>query len=195
MKKSTYRSAMAAFSLGLMLFFGSGSAYALNLVTNGGFETGDFTGWVKSGSYMYVNGSNPFSGSFAATLGTPGALGSLTQTIATLPGYEYELSFALATSGGAPSEFHALVNGTSLFSLTNEGNHPYEGVSLFFTAGASPTQIAFLARNDVGSFFLDNVSVDLAPVPEPSTLLLLGIGLLGAGFLRKRTQRKAAALT
>lgn len=193
MKKMARRLTMAASALALMLSLSSTSALALDLVTNGGFETGDFSGWVKDGSYMYVTGAHPFSGSFAADLGTFGGLGSLTQTIDTLPGFEYELSFALATSGGTPSEFHALVNGTPLFSSENSGSNPYSFASLIFTSGASPTEITFLARNDIGAFALDNVSVDLAPVPEPSTLLLLGIGLLGAGFLRRKTQQKALA--
>lgn len=191
MKKITRRLAMAASAMALMLSLGTTSAFALNLVTNGGFETGDFSGWVKNGSFMYVNSNNTLSGSYSAALGSRGELGSLTQTINTLPGLLYELSFGLATSGGQPSEFHALLNGTTMFSTTNAGNTPYSLVSLFFTAGASPTEITFLERNDPGAFSLDNVSVDLAPVPEPSTLLLLGIGLLGAGFLRKRSQKKA----
>lgn len=192
MRRSTRRMKMAASALALMLSLGTGSAFALNLVTNGGFETGDFSGWVQNGSYMYVTSAHPFSGSFSADLGTFGGLGSLTQTISTLPGYEYELSFALATSGGSPSEFHTLVNGTPLLSIADVGNTPYSFASLIFTADSALTEISFLARNDVGAFSLDDVSADLAPVPEPSTLLLLGIGLLGAGFLRKRTQRKVA---
>lgn len=193
MKKLTRRLTMAASALALMLSLSTTSAFALNLVTNGGFETGDFSGWVQNGSYMYVSGSNPFSGSFAADFGTPTGFGSLSQIVNTQPGFEYELNFNLATSGGTPSEFMVLINGVSLFSLINEGNQPYSTASLIFTAGATPTEITFLGRNDIGAFNLDNISLDLAPVPEPSTLLLLGLGLLGAGFLRKRTQRKAVA--
>jgi len=35
-----------------------------NLITNGGFETGDFTGWAHVGGN--VDGTNPYSGNFAA---------------------------------------------------------------------------------------------------------------------------------
>lgn len=193
MKKRLGRLATTAASLALMLFLGTTSASALNLVENGGFESGDFSGWLRNGAFMYVTGNHPLSGAFAADLGTAGTLGSLSQTVMTMPGYEYELRFDLANSGGLTNEFYALVNGTTLFSLVNGGNTPYATVSGVFTAGATPTEITFLERNDVGAFSMDNVSVDLAPVPEPSTLLLLGIGLLGAGFLRKRMQRREQA--
>lgn len=66
----------------------------------------------------------------------------------------------------------------------------YAAGSPVFTAGASPTDIALLARTHVGSFSLDPVSVNPATIPDPSTLLLLGIGLLSAGFIRKKTLKK-----
>lgn len=53
MRRSTRRMKMAASALALMLSLSTGSAFALNLVTNGGFETGDFSGWVQNGSYIY----------------------------------------------------------------------------------------------------------------------------------------------
>ena len=37
---------------------------------------------------------------------------------------------------------------------------------------------------------LDNVRAELQPVPEPSTFLLLGAGLAGIGWLRRRKQRR-----
>lgn len=180
------RLAMVASSLALVLSFSVTSAFALNLVTNGGFETGDFTGWTKSGSYISI-GTNGYESTYAANLGTYGALGVLYQSgIATLPGIEYELSFMLNSSGGVPNEFIAVVNGVTMESEVNGGSYPYEPFAFNFVAGTEPTTIEFFARNDPGGFSLDNVSVDLSPVPEPSTLLLLGVGLLGASFLRRR---------
>lgn len=47
--------------------------------------------------------------------------------------------------------------------------------------------IAFDARNIVsGVFIIDNFRFESASIPEPSTLLLLGSGLLGLGAVRKK---------
>ena len=65
-------------TLGLALFAGSANAALIELITNGGFETGDFTGWTVTdqsggiGSWFIDNadGTTPFSGS--ATVGPAG---------------------------------------------------------------------------------------------------------------------------
>ena len=52
-------------------------------------------------------------------------------------------------------------------------------------------QFAADSRDNIG-MLLDNVlaeSVDTAPVPEPSTLLLLGGGLIGLGLYRKNRKK------
>jgi len=74
---------------------------------------------------------------------------------------------------------------------------PYTATSPLFAGVPAGTYVAFedlpfpgadFNYNDE-SFVFTNVASTPSTVPEPSTLLLLGAGLAGAGFLRKRSRK------
>src|ERR1700720_434988 len=74
----------------------AGAAPAAELVTNGSFETGDFTGRSLTGNTCFtgVDGNAvPGDGIFAAFLGPVGSNGTLPQTLDTLPGRFYNINF------------------------------------------------------------------------------------------------------
>src|SRR5205809_6014854 len=66
-----------------------------NLISNGGFETGDFSGWTVFGNDNDVIGDQPFtaphSGNFQALFGS--GSNSITQNVTTTPGSSYVISF------------------------------------------------------------------------------------------------------
>ena len=64
---------------GAMLGFWASAATAQNLITNGGFETGNFSGWTQSGNtgFTGVDGGSANSGSFGASFGPVGSLGAI----------------------------------------------------------------------------------------------------------------------
>ena len=87
------------------------------LVVNPGFETGSFSGWTQSGDLGFTNVTSnmPHSGSFAADLG-PLTEGFLTQTLPTVVGQSYHVSFWLALDAdGTPNDFSATFAGTTFF--------------------------------------------------------------------------------
>lgn len=137
-----------------------------NLVSNGSFETGDFTGWTAGGNFGAQVVSGPFyaypgaeDGQFYAVLGPVGSDGTLSQTLATTSGANYTFTFWFASVGDNPSDFSASWDGTPVLNLSN----PNTGVNWtefsFAKTGTGSDTISFSFRDDPADMALDNVSV------------------------------------
>jgi hypothetical protein len=140
------------------------------LLQNGGFEAGDFSGWTQSGNSEYCNvtatASYAHSGSYGAEMGPAGSLGYLTQTIPTVAGQAYLLSFWLENiKGGTENEFMASWNGAALVDSVNAAAHAWSQ-SQFVVIGLDGTStLQFGFRNDPAYFGFDDVS--LTPIAPP----------------------------
>ena len=146
------------------------------LVQNGGFETGDFTGWTLIGTgnpdNFVDNGTSwsisPHSGSYFALLGQQGGLAYLSQALPTSTGQAYLLSCWLNCPDNAiPTEFSVTWNGTTYFDQLNLPAIPSPGWTnlLFIVTATGPGTILQFGSQDDNSYLgLDDVSVVPLPV-------------------------------
>jgi hypothetical protein len=88
---------------------------------------------------------------------------SITQTIATIPGQHYELSFWLDDTAGSSNDFTVSWNGATELSLTNAPTFGYREYMYDVVATSDSTALTFAGANDIGYWALDDVLVQTAP--------------------------------
>jgi len=190
-----------AFSIlaGAALLFATPAA-AQELVTNGGFETGTFSGFTQFGNtgFTSVDGSSASSGSFGAFFGPVGSVGGIQQSIVTVAGQSFLISFDLSNDGGTPNFFDVDFGSSQLFSATNSGSFGFTNFSTTAIATGASTNLSFAFQQNPAFFRLDNISVTAVrgAVPEPSTwaMMLIGFGAVGAGLRRQKVRQRALVL-
>ena len=170
---------------------GSTPLVAQNKLVNGGFETGDFSGWTIGGNPNGITVQNgcQHAGSNCAELGSVGSNGSLSQTFTDTPGQVFTVSYWLLNNGGTPSDFQVFFNGATLYDQSNPAAFPYTQF-VFNVTGTGSDQLTFAARNDPAYFYLDDASVTLSTTPEPGSLALLGTGMLALVPAARRKLRR-----
>jgi uncharacterized protein YhjY with autotransporter beta-barrel domain len=146
-----------------------------NLVTNGGFEDGDLTGYtlVTDGqTVVAATGGNYYgpshSGNYFLAGGDIGSQAFLSQTVPTAAYSRYTLTYYVLSypAGGftgnpqTPNEFSTKIGATTVFDQMNLTNTTYQQFTFNFVA-TGPTTLTFGLRDDPAFLNLDDISVYL----------------------------------
>lgn len=152
------------------------------LVLNGGFETGDLTGWTLTGN-LSANAGNasasPFPppvGNYVAILQSEGSPGYLSQTLSTTAGTRYLLSFWLINPYALAGEFIVSWNGTTLLDTAVAGFVNWTNMKFAVSGAGSDSLLQF-------GFQGDDTFVVLGPVSVvPAQFSVTGVTLSGANL-------------
>ena len=178
------------FTSAAALLLAAASAQA-QLVSNGGFETGDFSGWtVTGGAFTGIDALSAQTGSFGAFFGEASPGSSIAQNLNTVTGGLYQVSFWLQLDDSAqPNSFSFSWNGvTQALSFNNAAAFDYTRFTAVVSAAGPVTALRFNLTNPQSFWLLDNVVV--TAVPEPQAWALGALGLLMIAVRKARASTR-----
>jgi hypothetical protein len=146
------------------------------IVVNGGFETGSLPPWTNTGdtSFTSVNTDNPHSGSFSLETGPTSSDGFIDQTLPTVAGQAYDVTFWLEnddTSGD--NRFGFSFGSVTLVQEATQSGFTYTQFTFTDVTPGANADLHFIFYNPPSYFHLDDVCVTPSggggtPTPTPT---------------------------
>jgi hypothetical protein len=196
-------------ALALATFAGTAAAIPIgNIVKNAGFESGGLPPWHTSGATgsaartnaaatgaIGIDQDSAHTGQFGVFASATGGKVFLAQTLQTVKGSSYILSFWLdanqtdavsaAAARGNPVDFEVFWNGKLIYDNSDIPTSYTKFTFSDLVATSRSTVLKFGFRDDSGFFHLDDVVVGIR-VPEAFSTLWLALPLVTLLGLRKK---------
>ena len=192
------RSSMTAVLSSSVLIIAAHPAQANDPISNGGFETGDFSGWTVNGlgsNSLAVTNDSVFihEGNYGAIVGAR-SQGLLSQTFSLNKKQAYKLTYSLkanlpadGTAPAEPSYFVVSMNGKPIAG-GSVSSKDFKVHQVIFNPTEDLTEIQFTLLGNKGTIALDDVSLERVNTGAPPPFLLgagaaaAGTGATGAGL-------------